>query len=130
MKEIDPQEAHTLLGENQGYVYLDVRSKPEFVAGRPAGAVHVPLLDQDGSGRMVPNPNFLEQVQKLLALDTKIICGCKSGGRSARAAEVMLQNGYTEVINMRGGFGGARDPQTGEVLEKGWSELGLPSEKG
>ena len=36
IKRVSPAEAKTLMDE--GYVYLDVRSEPEFAAGHPAGA--------------------------------------------------------------------------------------------
>ena len=129
MEEVSPGEARELMSE-KGYEYLDVRSKPEFHAGRPQGARNIPILDADAAGRLVPNPDFLQQVQSQYGQDSKIICGCKSGGRSARAAEILSGAGYSRVLNMRGGFGGARDPQSGEVLEEGWSQLGLPTEQG
>jgi hypothetical protein len=38
---------------------------------------------------------------------------------------MMSQLGYTDVTNMRGGFGGASD-MTGRVVEPGWSMINLP----
>ena len=37
--------------------------------------------------------------------------------------------GFTDVSNVRGGFGGARD-DTGRVVIPGWREAGLPVETG
>jgi hypothetical protein len=45
--------------------------------------------------------------------------------RSQRAAEMLAQAGYGTVVNMQGGFGGARD-QMGRTVVPGWSESGLP----
>ena len=42
-KRVSPQEARDLM-EKDGYVYVDVRSIPEFDAGHPAGAYNVPLM--------------------------------------------------------------------------------------
>ena len=53
-KRVSPSEAAELL--KQGWLYVDVRSKPEFAAGRPKGSINVPLMDADPSGRMLPNP--------------------------------------------------------------------------
>ena len=54
--------------------------------------------------------------------------GCKSGGRSAQAAALLEASGYTQVVDMRGGFGGERD-MFGRVTAPGWAEAGLPVEK-
>jgi rhodanese-related sulfurtransferase len=48
-----------------------------------------------------------------------------SGGRSQRAAEILEQEGYEDLTNVRGGFGGARD-QSGKVVVPGWRDAGLP----
>jgi len=110
----------------EGYRYVDVRTEPEFVNGHPAGAVNVPVVFPDPATRqMTMNPDFLPVVQAHFPADAKIVVGCQAGGRSQRAAEMMVQAGYTDVVNMQGGFGGMRD-QTGRTVVPGWSECGLP----
>ncbi len=42
IKRITPEQAKELLDSNQGYVYLDVRTVPEFEAGHVPGAKNVP----------------------------------------------------------------------------------------
>ena len=126
IKRVAPEEAKQLLDSNQGHVYLDVRSTPEFDAGHVPGAKNVPLLEPDPSGRMAPNPRFLEVVEKNFARDAKLITGCMKGGRSLKAAEVLLQAGFTNVVDMRGGFGGETD-QFGRVTFPGWAPRGLPT---
>jgi hypothetical protein len=56
--------------DKEGYVYLDVRSVPEFAAGHPTGAYNIPLLDM-GPGGMAPNPDFLAVVQKSFPRDAR-----------------------------------------------------------
>jgi rhodanese-related sulfurtransferase len=124
-KRILPKEAAALLEE--GWVYLDVRSIPEFDEGHPAGASNVPLLHFQ-NGRMAPNPDFRRVVEANFAKDAKIVVGCKSGGRSLQAATLMESGGYTNVVDMRGGFGGERDPM-GRASVPGWAAEGLPVEK-
>src|SRR5262245_27316673 len=124
VKRISPDEARTLL--EQGHVYLDVRSVPEYAQGHPAGARNVPLMHFTGGG-MQPNPDFLAVVAAHFAKDARIVVGCKTGGRSQRAAMVLEGAGFTNLVEMRGGWDGERDPM-GRVVEKGWSALGLPSE--
>lgn len=112
--------------EEQGYLYLDVRSEPEYAAGHPRGAQNLPIMHAGPAG-MQPNPDFLAVAQALYPRDAKLILGCRSGQRSMRAAEVLINAGYTEVIDQRAGFDGPRDP-FGKVLEAGWGPAGLPVE--
>jgi len=128
LKRISPQEAQDLQG--QGYTYLDVRSIPEFEAGHPQEAINLPLLHADPAQGMVPNPEFMEVLAKTYPKESKLVIGCQSGGRSAQAAQFLMANGWTDVVDQRAGFGGARNPETGAVVEAGWAESGLPVESG
>ena len=123
---ISPQEASEKLTD--GWTYVDVRTVEEFEAGHPAGAVNVPLMHAGGGG-MVPNPDFARVLDGAFPKDAKIIVGCKAGGRSLRAAQVLLGQGFTSVLDQRAGWDGARDA-FGQVSEPGWGRAGLPSEKG
>ncbi len=78
---------------------------------------------------MAPNPKFLETMQARFAKDAKIIVGCKAGGRSMRAARALEAAGFTNILDQRAGFDGARDP-FGQIEEPGWSRVGLPTERG
>jgi len=125
VKNVSPEEACELMAR-EGYTYLDVRSIPEFEAGHPAGAVNIPLLHLNPATRqMVPNPDFLGVVRGNFSQDTKLVVGCGSGQRSYRAAEILQQQGYSNVCNMDGGFHGARDP-VGRLIALGWLDCDLP----
>jgi rhodanese-related sulfurtransferase len=123
-KRIVPKEAAALLAE--GWIYLDVRSIPEFDEGHPEGAANVPLLHLQ-NGRMAPNADFQRVVEANFAKDAKIVVGCKAGGRSLQAATLMEAAGYTNVVDMRGGYHGERDP-FGRASVPGWASEGLPIE--
>ncbi len=126
-KRIKPTEAHARLLVEPGLRYVDVRSVAEFERGHPIGAVNVPLLDHDpDTGQLVPNEQFLEVMQAHFAPDGPLVVGCAAGGRSLRAAMVLMSEGYTDVVDMLGGYSGQRDP-TGRIVEAGWEQLGLPS---
>jgi rhodanese-related sulfurtransferase len=127
IKRVSPAEAKRLIDE-EGYVYVDVRSVPEFEAEHPAGSVNVPLMNQGPAG-MTPNPEFVTVMSKAFPKDSKLVVGCKGGGRSLRAANLLAQQGYTNVIDQRAGFDAARDP-FGQVQEQGWKAAGLPVETG
>jgi len=123
VKRVSPAEARDLI-DKQGYVYVDVRSVPEFAAGHPTGAYNVPLMNM-GPGGMAPNPDFMA-VMGSFPKDANLVVGCKAGGRSARAASMLESAGYTNVIDQRAGFEGAPDPATGRIAEPGWRPAGLP----
>ena len=59
------------------------------------------------------------------AKDARIILGCKSGSRSARAAKALVDAGFTNVLDQRAGWDAKRGV-FGEIIEPGWSRAGLP----
>lgn len=124
-KSVSVDEAKKLLDE--GYVYVDVRSEPEFEAAHVPGALNVPLSHRGPQG-LVPNPEFMSVMQAAFAKDEKLVVGCKSGGRSRRAAGLLEQAGFTEVVEMSAGIDGGRDA-FGRAL-KGWVQEGLATEAG
>jgi rhodanese-related sulfurtransferase len=118
IRRVPPDEAAALLAE--GWVYVDVRSIPEFEQGHPRGAYNVPFQHRQGS-QMLPNPDFLRVFASTFGKDERVVVGCGSGGRSLRAAESLAAAGFTNLVDMRGGFGG-------DAATKGWRAQGLPTE--
>jgi rhodanese-related sulfurtransferase len=119
---ISAQEAAQLMAAD-GYVYLDVRAPEEFSLGHPQGAYNVPLMLLGANG-MQPNDAFLAVVQAVFTVDTKLVVGCQAGNRSQRACTQLMAAGYTNVVEQRAGFAGARDA-FGRVIEPGWKAAGL-----
>src|SRR5260221_7844888 len=109
MKEVSPKEAYELMQNDPEYIYLDVRSTMEFDDAHPAGAVNVPIMHFTPGSGMTPNPDFVQTIEEKFPKDAKLVIGCKSGGRSAQACQIMEKMGFTNVANMRGGFVGAVD---------------------
>jgi rhodanese-related sulfurtransferase len=126
IKRITPEQAKELLDLDSGYIYLDVRTVPEFEAGHVPGAKNVPVVEPDGFGRMQLNPHFVGIVGANFGKDVKCITGCQKGGRSLKAAELLLAAGFTNVVDMRGGFGGETD-EIGRLTFPGWAPRGLPT---
>ncbi len=124
VKRVSPAEAKQLMDD--GYLYVDVRTEPEYAAGHPKGALNVPVMNSGPRG-MTPNGEFLDVLEALYPRETRILVGCKAGGRSIRAAEMMIAAGFTNVVDQRAGFDGARDP-FGQITEPGWAPAGLPVE--
>jgi rhodanese-related sulfurtransferase len=100
MTDLTPQQAADLLA-NDEIVLVDVREDYEWEAGRPAGAVHIPL-DKLLTGAELP------------PRERPLAFMCLAGMRSAHAADALRAKGY-ETHNVAGGF-------------HAWFEAGLPSE--
>ncbi|MGH7914618.1 MAG: rhodanese-like domain-containing protein [Candidatus Binataceae bacterium] len=125
INQIEPPQAHETLKNNPDAIYLDVRTEPEFAQGHPAGAINVPVVFIKGPGQMELNGEFVDVVAKTLSREKKLVVGCLAGGRSQRACELLEAAGYSDLTNVRGGFGGARDA-SGQVVVAGWRDAGLP----
>jgi rhodanese-related sulfurtransferase len=126
INQLEPPAAHQVLTQHPDAVYLDVRTEEEFAQGHPAGALNVPVVFmRPGGGPPYENPEFLAVVEKSLARDQKLVVGCMAGGRSQRACDILEKAGYSDLTNVRGGFGGARDAG-GQIVVKGWRDAGLP----
>src|SRR5579862_7722623 len=125
VQNISPEQAKAILESEAGSIYIDVRTEQEFVNGHVPGSINVPVVWPDPSTRqMKPNPDFVKVVSAHFGKDKRIIVGCQAGGRSQFAADLLAKDGFNDVSNMQGGFGGARDPM-GRVIAQGWSQLGF-----
>jgi len=88
---VGPLDAVRLL--NQGAVLVDVRSQAEFDAGHVIDARHLPQEQIAQGGEALKR--FKDKV---------VIACCESGARSSAATRVLRQQGFTKVINLRGGL--------------------------
>ena len=73
-----------------GALLLDVRQDSEFELGHAPSALHIPLAEL---------PDHLDELDK----GRRILCVCRSGGRSARAGEFLLEQGFN-AVNVEGGM--------------------------
>ncbi|AFJ01351.1 beta-lactamase domain protein [Methylophaga frappieri] len=93
IQEVSVSQAQQMLREDS--IALDVREPVEFEAGHIADARHIPrgLLEF-----MVGNhPDFQDKTRS-------IVVYCKSGGRAALATATLQQLGYSNVVNVIGGY--------------------------
>ena len=88
---VGPMDAVRLL--NQGALLLDVRSQAEFDSGHVIDARHVPQEDVAASAETLKR--YREKV---------VIACCESGMRSSAAARLLKAQGFTKVVNLRGGL--------------------------
>lgn len=90
---IEARTVHDELVAGENITILDVRTKEEYDEGHIHGSVHLPVDD-------------LEEMAETVLTDKNatVYTQCKSGVRSARAAETLLQKGYRNAKNMKGGI--------------------------
>ena len=120
---ISPEEALEKM-EDEGYVYVDVRSVPEFEGGHPEGAYNVPWKHMGAAG-MVDNEDFLAVMQATFEKDAKLIIACKAGGRSKAACAALESAGFSSVLDQGAGYIGSTDA-FGQMKDPGWLTQGLP----
>lgn len=129
VNRIDLEEARGLLESEQGYICLDVRMAEEFAAGHVPAAVNIPVVEKNPMGPgLVPNPDFSSQVEQQFDKDRKIITLCLRGVRSMHAATMMMALGYTEVVDMQGGYDAEMDAG-GNIVVEGWARRNFPITK-
>ena len=92
--EMTVYELKAKMDKKDDFVLLDVREPFEYEIAKIPGSKLIPLGE-------VP-----KRVGELESLKGKeIVVHCKSGGRSARAVEFLLESGFTNVRNVVGGIG-------------------------
>jgi rhodanese-related sulfurtransferase len=101
-KNVSVAEAKAMIDKG-GVVVVDVRTPDEYRAG------HL----KDAKLANVNDAGFDANIAKL---DKKkpVVVYCAVGGRSARASDIMVQKGFTNVYNVSGGY-------------NAWSAAGLPT---
>ena len=91
IKHVTVQQAHQQQEQAAPSTSTCARS-PSSSRGIPPGAFNVPLLHLDpATGQMRPNPEFLPVVQANFPPDTPLVIGCKMGGRSQQACEMLVE---------------------------------------
>ncbi|HSP82602.1 MAG TPA: rhodanese-like domain-containing protein [Gillisia sp.] len=87
------EEAKTILAEEPGAVFLDVRTPEEFNEGHIEGAVLINFFDAD----------FKQQVATL-DKDKPVYIYCRSGNRSQQAGMILTEMGFQEVYDIEAGY--------------------------
>lgn len=128
MERVEVAEAARRMMD-EGWALVDVRSVPEYVEGHAAGAYNVPLLNKTPQG-MLPNEGFMATIRRVFPdPEAKLLLMCAMGGRSVRATQELLAQGYRQVADVAGGFNGEYDA-AGAQVHAGWLPAGLPLEHG
>jgi rhodanese-related sulfurtransferase len=118
---------------------LDVRTPEEYLfVGHPTMAWKIPIAAQvyewdneKGKFPMKLLTDFVSRVSEVAKPDDTILITCRSGGRSAIAANLLAQAGFKNVYNIIDGMEGdtVEDPASvyfGQRLKNGWKNSGCP----
>ena len=73
------------------FVLLDVRTEAEFRERHIAGAILIPVQELENRA-----------ASELPGKDIPIFIYCRSGGRSANAARILVGKGYTQIFDFGG----------------------------
>jgi len=88
---VTPLEATKLINHDNAVV-VDVREDKEFAEGHIVNAVHMPLA------------TLKDQTNKLAKYKSRaVIVSCRSGHRSAMACKTLTNEGFENVMNLKGG---------------------------
>lgn len=91
MKQLTPAEVHVLLQQDAQVVLLDVREPEEVMRVHLPGAVHIPMAEV---------PSRLQELDP----EAHIVVYCHHGIRSAQVAAFLMQHGFVQVSNLKGGI--------------------------
>ena len=107
---------------------VDVRSAEEYrFVGHVPGTLNVPWATGTSLTR---NPRFVRELEaKLRNKEQPVLLLCRSGKRSALAAEAASKTGLPLVFNVLEGFEGEIDPYGQRGHGDGWRFHGLPWEQ-
>ncbi len=120
---VSPQVAWQLFSQDAALL-VDVRSAEErkFV-GHVPGSLHVPWATGTALTR---NPRFVRELEAKTGKGTPVLLLCRSGKRSALAAEAAAKAGLHLVFNVLEGFEGEINTAGHRGTEDGWRFQGLP----
>ncbi|MCG2419280.1 rhodanese-like domain-containing protein [Aequorivita sp. F47161] len=90
---ISPEEVYNAVRDSGNLQLIDVRTKEEYGEDHLETAQNICVTDDD----------FREKVAKLNK-DEPVYLYCRSGKRSAKAAQIMKEMGFKEIYDMEGGF--------------------------
>lgn len=120
---VSPQLAWELFSSGQAQL-VDVRTTEErkFV-GHVPNSLHVAWATGTALTR---NPRFARELEAKVGKDAVVLLLCRSGKRSALAADVAAKAGLTQVYNIAEGFEGELDEHQHRGGFDGWRFHQLP----
>lgn len=113
--DVENHQMVKLLQDNPG-VLLDIRTPEEVSKGFLKNASFINFYDE----------NFLQKAS-WVKKNQPIYVYCHAGGRSSKAAEMLIELGFREVYNLVGGY--SKWVEDGYLVEKGLKNIKGPNSK-
>ena len=113
--DVENHQMLKLLQDNPG-VLLDIRTPEEVSEGFLKNASFINFYDE----------NFLQKAS-WVKKNQPIYVYCHAGGRSSKAAEMLIELGFREVYNLVGGY--SKWLEDGYLVEKGLKNIKGPNSK-
>jgi len=111
--EIDPKKLMTMIDDDEDVIILDIREKEQRTEGfifveedTPLKIIHITRGNLEW---------YISDYVK--DKNTFIVTYCRNGGRGAMAAQRLIELGYKNATNLKGGL-------------KGWAKAGYPVKTG
>lgn len=126
---VTPEEAFSLIQQDQSVVLVDVRTNAERDW---VGRVHIPESQHKAVQWSLypggaPNPDFMKQLQEAVPdTNSVILFLCRSGVRSRHGAKLASEHGYTACFDILQGFEGDKDAHGHRKTLGGWCSANLP----
>ena len=129
--DLSPQDAWNLLESEPSALLVDVRTRAEWtyvgVADLSPLSKKPVFIEWQSFPEGTRNDRFADEVESLKpGHDTPVLFLCRSGARSAAAARLMTQKGYTRCYTISEGFEGDPDADRHRGRINGWKVRGLP----
>lgn len=90
---LPPTEFHQYLLDHPDILLIDIRTVSEYESGHLVESVNYDFYD-----------GTFEKELKKLDQDEPVMLYCRSGGRSANAVEIMKEEGFQVVMELKGGI--------------------------
>lgn len=93
INHVNVQGAKQMIATNKDLIIIDARTSEEYADGTLPGAINVDVRSDDFAVR-------IDSLDK----SAVYLMHCRSGSRSKKASEIMVERGFTNVTNMDGGY--------------------------
>jgi rhodanese-related sulfurtransferase len=89
--DVNVSQAKQMIDSNPNLVILDVRTQEEYDGGHTQNATLIPITEL---------ASRIDELNK----ERETLVYCRSGGRSATASQMLVDDGFSKVYNMLGGI--------------------------
>lgn len=94
IKEINPNDLNDKIQSGQKIVLLDVREPFEH-----------DLVNINNTHALIPLGELEDRIPEIEELkNEEVVVYCRSGARSAKACQILMNNGFNNVTNLQGGI--------------------------